>query len=84
MCLNAFAIQMLVFNLDKITLPHFSSKTKAAIEAGTLSWNYQGCEKCVAYYEPILLQLTGGQYTAIAKALLKKYPCLRNNGTING
>ena len=36
MCLNAFTIQMLVFNLDKITLPHFSSKTKAAIESGDI------------------------------------------------
>lgn len=85
-CLNAFTIQMPpVFNVNKITLPHFSSKTKKAIESGDIVLELPRARfvrECVAYYEPILPRPTGEQYTAIAKVLLKEYPCLRDKGTI--
>ena len=81
LCLNAFTIQMLVFNLDKITLSHFSGKT---IESEDIVLELPRCGKCVAYYELILPQPTGGRYTAIFKALLKEYPWLRDKGIFIG
>ena len=40
---------------------------------------------CVEMHiEPILSQPTGERYTAIDKALLKEYPCLRDKGTFTG
>jgi len=37
--------------------------------------------ECVQYYEPILPRPTEEEYTAIAQALVAKYPALKDKGT---
>ena len=80
----SFNNQIPVFDINKISIPHFGRRVQAAIKSNQLADHNERVvfvRECVAHYELILPRPTEEQYTRIAQEILKKYPCLKDNGT---
>ena len=67
-----------------MSIPCFGQRVQRAIDSNHLT-DYKEraafVRECVAHYELVLPRPTQLQYTEIAKAILAKYPCLKDRGT---
>ena len=73
---------MVNFDVNNVPLPsHFSRTVQSAIDNNTLNHQTSKCafvRECVLFYEGICQFPTEKEYSAISKAVVDKYPCLKD------